>query len=97
MENCHLGDSLANEKTRSLDLENELISEKMRLLDLENELKAFKSRCTCCGKASADVCPLSMHDASSNLSQYQMVELPEVIQRSNIWLVSVRVFYLFIS
>ncbi|KAI3464817.1 hypothetical protein Pfo_021480 [Paulownia fortunei] len=78
IENCHLRDSLTNEKTRSLDLENELISEKKRLFDLENELKELKSRCTCCRKASADMFSVSLHDASFSLSQDQMAELQEV-------------------
>ncbi|KAL3640994.1 hypothetical protein CASFOL_015962 [Castilleja foliolosa] len=76
-ENCHLRDSLTNEKTRSLDLENELASEKKRQLDLENELLELRSRCTC-RDVLADVVPDSLDDASSNLSQYQRVELQEV-------------------
>ncbi|GFP95249.1 kinesin-like protein kif3a [Phtheirospermum japonicum] len=76
-ENCHLRDSLINEKTRSLDLENELASEKKRLLDLENELLELGSRCTY-RDVSTDAVPDSLDDASSNLSQYQRVELQEV-------------------
>lgn len=35
IENCHLRDSLANEKTRSLDLKNELTNAKLRIFHLE--------------------------------------------------------------
>ncbi|PIN17293.1 Kinesin-like protein [Handroanthus impetiginosus] len=77
IENCHLRDSLTSEKTKSLDLENELASEKLRCFDLENELKELKFRCTCCNEASANVLAV-LHDAGSNLSQYQMVEGQEV-------------------
>ncbi|KAL7117534.1 hypothetical protein ACP275_03G077100 [Erythranthe tilingii] len=72
IDNCHLRDSLTNEKTRSLYLENELMGEKMRFLDLENELKELKSQCTC------DNSPVSGDDASFNLSQHQMIELHEL-------------------
>ncbi|KAK6131301.1 hypothetical protein DH2020_034951 [Rehmannia glutinosa] len=78
-ENCHLRDSLTNEKARSLDLENELTSKKKTLFDLENELQELKSRCTC-ENVSAVTIPVSLHDASFNLSQYQMAELLEDLQ-----------------
>lgn len=77
IDNCHLRNSLTNEKTRSLDLEKELIRKKMRLFDLENELKELKSECTC-RKASADLFPHSVDDASFKFSQCQMAELQEV-------------------
>ncbi|EYU38791.1 hypothetical protein MIMGU_mgv1a0241221mg, partial [Erythranthe guttata] len=72
IDNCHLRDSLMNEKTRILYLENELMGEKMRFLDLENELGELKTQCTC------DNSPVSGDDACFNLSQHQMIELHEV-------------------
>ncbi|KAL6511876.1 hypothetical protein OROGR_021473 [Orobanche gracilis] len=75
-ENCHISDSLINEKKRSLDLENKLASEKERLFDLENELIELRSRCTCTSDSTVEV-PVSLHDASYNLSQYQRAELYE--------------------
>ncbi|KAK4429399.1 Kinesin-like protein KIN-6 [Sesamum alatum] len=77
-ENCHLRNSLIDQKTKNMNLENELTTKKMRMFDLENELKELKSQCTCCQKASTDLFPVSMHDASSNLSQYETAELQEV-------------------
>ncbi|KAL6524837.1 hypothetical protein OROMI_030430 [Orobanche minor] len=76
-ENCHLNDSLINEKKRSLDLENKLASEKERLFDLENELIELRSRGTCTSDSTVEV-PVSLHDASFDRSQYQRAELYEV-------------------
>ncbi|XP_057794860.1 kinesin-like protein KIN-6 isoform X2 [Salvia miltiorrhiza] len=77
IENCLLRDSLANEKTRCLDLKNELTSEKMRILDLENEVKELKSRCTC-SQPSSNVFQVSTHSSNFDHSQYQMAETSEV-------------------
>ncbi|KAG8377938.1 hypothetical protein BUALT_Bualt08G0085900 [Buddleja alternifolia] len=78
IENCHLRDSLTNERTRSLGLENELTNEKTRLSDLENELDKLKSQCKCCLQASPDVLRISLNDASSDLSHCQTADFQEV-------------------
>ncbi|KAK4390808.1 Kinesin-like protein KIN-6 [Sesamum angolense] len=77
-ENHHLRNSLTDQRTKNMDLEDELTTEKMRSFYLENELKELKSQCTCCQKSSTDLFPVSMHDASSTLSQYETAELQEV-------------------
>ncbi|KAL0360529.1 UNVERIFIED_CONTAM: Kinesin-like protein KIN-6 [Sesamum radiatum] len=68
-ENRHLRNSLTDQKTKNMDLEDELTTEKMRSFYLENELKELKTQ---------KLFPVSMHDASSHLSQYEKAELQEV-------------------
>ncbi|XP_020551209.1 kinesin-like protein KIN-6 isoform X3 [Sesamum indicum] len=77
-ENRHLRNSLTDQKTKNMDLEDELTTEKMRSFYLEHELKELKSQCRCCQKASTDLFPVLMHDASPYLSQYETAELQEV-------------------
>ncbi|KAL0438403.1 UNVERIFIED_CONTAM: Kinesin-like protein KIN-6 [Sesamum latifolium] len=77
-ENRHLRNSLTDQKTKNMDLDDELTTEKMRSFYLENELKELKSQCTCCQQALTDLFPVSMHDVSSHLSQYEKAELQEV-------------------
>lgn len=60
-------------------LRDSLTNEKTRCLHLDNELKELKSRCTCWKEASAEVSVVEMYDARSKLLPFHPTDRQEVL------------------